>query len=803
MAGTILKKILLLSRCSLAILFAFTRAYSQEDPTGITQRLIEYNQLVPHEKLFAHTDKDFYIAGETIWFKLYYSDAGSHRPLNISKVAYVELLDHEAKPLLQVKIGLAKENGEGNGSLQLPAFIASGNYLLRAYTSWMKNFDKVYFFQKEVTIVNTSKRPDWMQLEKPEAYRVNFFPEGGNMVYGLTGRLAFHITDQYGKGMDGDGIIVNENNDTVSRFTTGRFGIGSFDFKPDRGSTYKAFIRLSNGTTFPSVLPQIHERGFIMRVSDIDNNKLKITVQSAERSTASTIYLVSHTRRDVKLAAVSRLNNGTAEWEVSKDQLGEGVSHLTIFNEDRRPVCERLVFKKPASQLNIKVKLENAEYNTRSLVNLNLQLQNEKSQPVNADVSVAVFRIDSLQHSDVTSIDQYFWLTSDLSGTVESPAFYFNEPSAEVNAAIDNLMLTHGWRRFRWEELEANRKPVFEFLPELEGLTVNARVTEKSTGKPASGILSYLSFADQRFQVSNSISDPRGQSVFVARNIYGPQGLVLQTDSNHNRYRIDITDPYFSKPDSITLQRFLLREEWKDQLNFHHLNARISNSFKSTSAQQFLPPILSDTFSFFGKPDKTFYLDDYTRFPTMEEVMREFVDAVRVRKDKNGFHYEVLNLPAKLYFSGDPLVLLDGVPLFDVDRIIAFDPLKVKKIDVLTRKYFWGDLTNSGIVSYSTYDGDLAGFELDPAALVIEFQGLQLQREFYQPDYSTAEKKNSRVPDVRNVLYWNGRLTSKNDGFAAGSFYTSDLPGIYAIIVQGMTQNGVPGCKIFKIVVKQ
>ncbi|MGB8190716.1 MAG: hypothetical protein WCF67_02300, partial [Chitinophagaceae bacterium] len=210
-----------------------------------------------------------------------------------------------------------------------------------------------------------------------------------------------------------------------------------------------------------------------------------------------------------------------------------------------------------------------------------------------------------------------------------------------------------------------------------------------------------------------------------------------------------------------------------------------------------------DTSVFFGKPDIRYYLDDFTRFPTMEEVMREFVDAVRIKKERDGFKYEVMNMPAKLFFNADPLVLLDGVPLFDAGKIVAFDPLKIKKIDVIQRKYFWGNLVNNGIVSYTTYEGDLAGFELDPAAVIMEFQGLQLKREFYQPDYSTSDKKNSRVPDARNVLLWQPGLMADAKGKSAISFYTSDVPGNYIVVVQGISNDGVPGSKMMMMSVRE
>src|SRR5206468_4632112 len=121
----------------------------------------------------------------------------------------------------------------------------------------------------------------------------------------------------------------------------------------------------------------------------------------------------------------------------------------------------------------------------------------------------------------------------------------------------------------------------------------------------------------------------------------------------------------------------------------------------------------------------------------MEEVMREYVTEVHVRRQNDGFHYSVKNTPYKSYFEEDPLVLLDGVPVSDINKIIALDPLKIRKLEVVARRYFVNNRTANGIVSYTSYAGDLGGLELSKQAVVFEQAGLQAQREFYAPVYAT------------------------------------------------------------------
>src|SRR5579859_632838 len=110
-------------------------ALAQSDALGSVQtRADTWQNVVLQEKLFVHTDKSFYLAGELLWCRLYCVDGNTHRPQGVSRLAYVELLDQDNKPVLQGKIAL--EKGFGDGSFYIPPSILTGAYQLRAYTNW-------------------------------------------------------------------------------------------------------------------------------------------------------------------------------------------------------------------------------------------------------------------------------------------------------------------------------------------------------------------------------------------------------------------------------------------------------------------------------------------------------------------------------------------------------------------------------------------------------------------------------------------------------------------------------------------
>ncbi|HJS55748.1 MAG TPA: hypothetical protein VJ765_14435, partial [Chitinophagaceae bacterium] len=136
------------------------------------------------------------------------------------------------------------------------------------------------------------------------------------------------------------------------------------------------------------------------------------------------------------------------------------------------------------------------------------------------------------------------------------------------------------------------------------------------------------------------------------------------------------------------------------------------------------------------------------------------------------------------------LVLLDGVALTDPDKIFSYDPLKVKKLDVIRDRYVSGKSIFKGIASFTTYEGVFDGFDLDPKLMAIDYNGLQLQREFYSPVYKTKEQIESRIPDLRNTLIWSPDINIDREGKALIQLYTSDRKGKYIVVVQGMNEHG-------------
>ena len=785
--------------CCLIICLALicSNALCQENVNAISTLFNKYNQNSIKEKIFVQTDKSFYVAGEIIWFKLYIVNASTNIPLDLSKVAYVEILDSINKNVLQAKISLS--NAEGNGSFYLPINLNSGNYKLRAYTSWMKNFGPDYFFEKNITIVNVQKRITIAASETANKFDVQFFPEGGNMVENIPCKIAFKGTGQYGESISFKGFLI-DNNDTLLSFVPQHAGMGSFSITPAANHSYKAYLQTDSGQSLIKLLPAAYSSGYVMGLTD-SGGKIMVKIQS-DISTPKEIYLFCHTREIIKVSEQAALANGKAVFIFDKEKLGDGISHITIFNDDKQPVCERLYFKRPAEELQIKLNTGKQVYSARKKVNVNIGVADTKIKNDSASLSMTVFRLDSLQSSEAPTIGSYLLLTSDLAGYIEDPNYYFKNETTETTIALDNVMLTHGWRRFKWEDILKNKKAFFDFVPELNGPIVVGKVINTITGNAAANIESYISVPGFETEFNSSISDSAGQVKFEMKELYGSSEIILQTNTMRDSiYRIDATDPFSNTFSSTPLPEFNLLSGTGNSLRKQSVSMQVQNVYSGKKLRQFIVPNF-DTTAFYLHPDEKYLLDDYTRFTTIEEVLREYVTMADVKKRDGNFHFSLFDFASNLMLKSDPLMMLDGVAIFDFNRFMELDPLKLYKLEVLNRRYFLGNSIFYGVLNWASYKGDLAGFDPAPHATILDYEGLQTEREFYSPEYATEEQQSSHLPDFRNVLQWTPHIKIVPGTTKEINFYSSDLPGKYLVEVQGISKNGLCGSKVFTFEVK-
>ena len=759
-----------------------------QTPQQAEKQLELYSEQRPVEKLYVHTDQTTYVAGSLLWFKVYAVEGTTNKPLTMSKVAYIDLIDADQRSILSAKVKLSSSSG--SGSVYLPGNLSSGNYKLRAYTSWMKNFDPSFYFEKVVSIVNPQKVIS--PTAAKAAYAVQFFPEGGALVAGIRSKIAFKLSGSLPENSGWKGFIINNNNDTVARFTPGKFNIGSFSFTPQPSQSYRAFIQLAKGAAVSQTFPAVAVAGYAMHLVDDGTNLLKVHVN--QKNTTGNLFLLTHCRSVTK-----DVQTGAGLFQIDKAKLGDGINHLTVFSAEGKPVCERLYFKRPEKDLQITTATGGTQFSRRNKVSVNISTK-LNGTAIGADLSVAVVKTDGAEPVENEDISSYLWLRADLQGYIQSPGWYFKTRTAEADSALDNLLLTQGWRRFKWDEVLTNQKPVLSYLPEITDHIITVKLTNSRTGKPDSNIVTYLSVPGKRIQLTTSKSDSAGVLHFEVKGLYGSGEIVVSTNTQQDSTdKADVQTPFSTNFSAHRVPDYQFDVAQTAGITNANLGVQVQNVYYNTALKRFSDP-RADSSAFYGSYYTNYNLDDYTRFTTMEEVLREYIKNIFVTRRRNHFNISIVSSNGML--NSAPLLLLDGVPIFDTDKVFELDPLKIKKIEVVNEDYMFVHSTYGGIISFFSYKGDMAGQETDPKALVIDYEGLQMQREFYAPVYVTEEQRKSRLPDFRTMLYWTPDARTDASGKRQLEFYTSDQPGTYTGIVEGISNGGMVGSGTFTFEVK-
>jgi hypothetical protein len=783
----------LLNKYSGAIFLFFLHLtlYGQVSEASFTDKFNNYSNRALQEKIFVHTDKEFYVAGEIVWFKVYYINGTTHKPLQLSKIAYVEIINEKNEPVSQSKVSLRP--GESDGSFYLPVSLNTGNYILRAYTSWMRNFSEEYFFEKKITIVNTLKEAEPTSIKDTTTATIGFFPEGGNLVDGMESRVGFSVTNEKGSINNCQGFIIANNNDTVVRFSPLKFGMGHFRFTPVLGNDYKAKIVLADGKVITKGLPPIYANGYVMNISESGPQQIAIVIKRkrmAGEQAVHKVLLAAHTRQVLKITESASINdNDSIRLVIDKNRLDKGITHFTLFADNNKPVCERLIFIKPDKKITASVAADAVSYDQRKKINLTVDVAGNTAYS-SFNLSASVFTLDDLQKNAPAGIDSYMWLTSDLSGVIESPEFYFSD-DPDVAAVTDNLMLTHGWRRFKWEDIWRLDNSFVKFLPETDGHLVTGEVIDSRNGRPVPRVNTSLTVLKRPFGFYTSASDANGIVRFNIKDYYGNGQVILQRGLGIDSfYTVNLLSPFAERTLTQKSGVYRFTEDLRQQILQRSVGMQVQNMYIGDSMRNFKPPVVTDTLPFYGIAEKTYMLDDYKRFTTIEEVLREYVLEIGVMLRNGKPTLRIFNPEAHDFYRNYELVLLDGVMLRDFNKIFSYDPLKVKKLDIIQTRYILGQSVFNGIASFSTYEGRFDGFELDPKIVAIDYAGLQLQREFYSPVYETKEQIESRVPDFRTTLYWAPDITTGTDGKAKLQFYSSDRSGKYMVVLQGVNEQG-------------
>ena len=334
---------------------------------------------------------------------------------------------------------------------------------------------------------------------------------------------------------------------------------------------------------------------------------------------------------------------------------------------------------------------------------------------------------------------------------------------------------------------ENTYKNKYVFLPEYEGQIINARLIDNNnnpiSGKGKTDI--YLSSPGEGPMIYKGKTDNHGNVFFVTEkfSLKSEIATVINTGKAEN-IKIDILSPYASEPvgklpelliDSVTLQSLLQSS----------VGMQAKKLFR-------IPSLKSDTLNLNSlyKPYKTYKLDEYTRFNTLEEVIVEFVTNVKFQKIENARKLSVISQETGTYTFGNTLVLLDNIPVFDHELLLNFNPLYIDEIKIFLGKYVFGGTYFDGIVSFNTYKRNYNGFKLDASTSIVNYPVLQSGSTTIETLTESTTMPEKNTPDFRHTLLWQPSLQTSGQKLISIPFNTSDYTGKFRIKVNELSKKG-------------
>jgi hypothetical protein len=432
------------------------------DAARIDNALNEFYHKYPQETIALLTDREDYSPGETIWFSGYCTCLG--KPSPVSKVLYVELTDSTGV-ILHRSI-LPVEGGATEGSLSISDELPAGRYQLRAYTSWMLNFDPALFFHKELRIADS---PGAEPIVSPHEYRFEWFPEGGSLVEGLTSQLAFRARTSDGRSVDITGKLIDSSGKPIRTFNTLHDGMGNFVIHPAPGNHYTALVDFPGGGTQTIALPVIQPSGVVLYVNHFiaangnDSLYFRLSRSLAEKEKYQHLVLCAEMQGKTDFTYINfdkdfagNYNNTvlTAPSPLSLDGFPAGVLHLTVFDEKEQPLAQRLVYLQRSGD-HIKPRLTRDADSNRFY----LEVPGDAAGVYTVSVTPAAA-------ASTTNILSTLLLSADIQNEIKDRSWYCRDRQPETLQALDLLMLTSRWSRFDWNKILHDEYPPIRYYAE-------------------------------------------------------------------------------------------------------------------------------------------------------------------------------------------------------------------------------------------------------------------------------------------------------------------------------------------------
>lgn len=637
---------------------------------------------------------------------------------------------------------------------------------------------------------------------------IQIFPESGELVNNILSKTGFKTLTPNGLGKKAKIKVVEENQTTVADFETNSLGMGSIPLVLQTGKKYVATALFEDGSSTSASLPPVQNSGYVLTVNSVLKDKIAAQLSAtADLVNGKDIYLIAQYNGLVLHAAKQKLNGTDILFNIPKKNLPSGVLQLSILTEQMIPIVERLVFNynTTSTLLPVSVELNKSSFTTRDKVVADLSVKYEDSDTTRfAALSASVVnfsKVDSTTDRYYSSIVSELLLKSDLRGFIERPNYYFADLTNIKLTELDNLMLIQGWRKLDWKNYTSTSTAAFR--PE-KGLTIAGTIkkTARKTVVPNAKV-TLIPTSNMLLSV-DTLTDNNGRFAFDELLFADSVKFIVTGDGPKEKKRVDIVidNPLIPPPNTSKDQPLLLND----------INTTLLTQLKNS--QQFLGELEaagiiqksiqleevqvnrvrankadknSRNLNGPGNADQVISAEDLSTCTTLEQCLAGRLVGVMFR---NGVPYSTRSVGLN---GGSPMqIVLDGMYI-EAEQINMINIADISSIEVLRsagNTAIYGMYGGNGVIVITSKSGDAISSSYTPTGiLTITPKGLYVSRTFFKPQYDAKiQKELSR--DLRTTIAWEPNLITPKDGKTHFEFFTSDEPGTYKLIVEGISMDG-------------
>ena len=628
-------------------------------------------------------------------------------------------------------------------------------------------------------------------------FDVKFFPEGGALINIPHQNVAFKAQGADGFSKEIEGFLFNSKGDTLTNFRSEHNGMGIFTMNPVNNETYYVTVRTNDSITKRFDLPAIEPKGISIAMSHY-KQEIRYEIQKTETTEwPQKLFLLAHTRG--KLAILQPINPKRTFGKMNDSLFTEGITHFMLIDEQGNALSERLIFVPDHKPNQWQITTDQPTYGKREKVSLQIAAKDSEGNPVEGTFSVSITDRKSIQPDSLTdNILSNLLLTSDLKGYVEDPAFYFLNQDARTLRSIDYLMMTHGWRRHKMENVL--RTPSLNFTNYIEkGQTISGRIMGFFGANVKKGPICVL--APKYNIIATTETDEKGQFI-VNTSFRDSTTFLVQARTKKGFAGVDILmdppqypvathkAPYFNGATTF-MEDYLMNT--RDQY-YMEGGMRVYNLKEVTVTAKRERP-----------SSKSIYTGGINTYTVEEDRLQGYGQTAFDAASRlpsvtitNGSEIHIRN-------NSEPaIIVIDDIVYEDASDILKdIQVSDMSSISLLrgADAVILGPRASGGAVVITLKDP--RNLPARPAQGIITYTPLGYSEsvEFYHPTYDTPEKKNAQRSDFRSTVYWNPELRLDAEGKATIEYYTPDSTAPEDIIIEGVDKNGKV-CRILQTINK-